>query len=154
MERYEFIGGSSRKFWEVEPVRQEGDSEWVVRVRFGRLGTSGQTHSKVFSYCSAANRYRAEKIEEKRRKGYTLKSAPKPKPVQKAQPVWLPSADQTAFLEKIVKKPVCQHVTITRNGNKYKCNACGDQVEFDKPQAAIEAPEFETRVRRFFAGGA
>lgn len=151
MQRYEYIGGSSRKFWEIDPVHQEGDDEWVVRVKFGRLGTAGQTHSKVFGWKTAAERYRTSKVEEKLRKGYTLKNAPKP--IQKAQPTFTQTVPWDWQPPKPIK-PACQHVTITRTGNKYKCNACGDQVEFDKPQVAAEAPEFETKVRRFFAGAA
>lgn len=141
MQRYEYVGGTSRKFWEVEDVDEQGKN-WIVRVRYGRIGKGAQTHTKIFSYETGALRYRQEKILEKTRKGYVLKTPPKPAPkVQPLVAAWKPPV-----------KPACQHVTITRNGNKYKCNACGDQVEFDKPQVEASQPEFQQRVRRYFAG--
>ncbi len=144
MKRYEYVGGTSRKFWEIEEVDEQGKN-WIVRVRYGRIGKGAQTHTKIFSYETGALRYRQEKILEKTRKGYVLKTPPKPKP----QPTFVETVPWTW---KPPVKPVCQHVTITRNGNKYKCNACGDQVEFDKPQVEVEQPEFQQRVRRYFAG--
>ena len=43
MERYEFINGTSSKFWEVEVV----DKKMIVR--WGRIGTHGQGQEKIFS---------------------------------------------------------------------------------------------------------
>ena len=63
--RLEYVQGSSRKFWEITRV---GNS---FSVRFGRIGTSGQTHTKTFPNEAAAEREMAKLISEKLRKGYS-----------------------------------------------------------------------------------
>lgn len=61
---FEFVSGDSRKFWEVT-VRDER-----LVVRFGRLGTTGQTQEKAFPNAAAA-RAKAEALAaEKLAKGY------------------------------------------------------------------------------------
>ena len=68
---FEFIGGSSKKFWEIS---QSGDS---FTVRFGRIGTAGQTQTRSFPDEKKA-RLEAEKlIAEKTRKGYKEKTPAK-----------------------------------------------------------------------------
>ncbi|MBS0660193.1 MAG: WGR domain-containing protein [Verrucomicrobia bacterium] len=63
----EFVGDGSRKFWEVT-VREER-----LVVRFGRLGTAGQTQEKQSASTEAA-RAKAEALAaEKRAKGYEEK---------------------------------------------------------------------------------
>lgn len=62
--RYEFIEGSSRKFWEAIC---EGNT---VTIRYGRIGTTGNVLKKVLSTETEAYNYLHEKIEEKCRKGY------------------------------------------------------------------------------------
>ncbi len=61
----EYIQGSSRKFWEVS---REGHT---LTVRFGRIGTGGQTQSKVYVDDAAAEREMEKLISEKKRKGYS-----------------------------------------------------------------------------------
>jgi predicted DNA-binding WGR domain protein len=61
---FEFIGGSSRKFWEIS---QSGAS---FTVRFGRIGTPGQTQTKTFADEPKAQREADKLISEKLRKGY------------------------------------------------------------------------------------
>ncbi len=48
MRRFELIDGSSRKFWEATL-----DSK-TLTVRFGRIGTDGQTKGKVLASPAAA----------------------------------------------------------------------------------------------------
>ena len=60
----EFVGGSSEKFWEITVAGTE------VTVRFGRLGTNGQTQTKRFESEQAAATHAARLIEEKLVKGY------------------------------------------------------------------------------------
>jgi predicted DNA-binding WGR domain protein len=60
----EFIGGSSRKFWEISV---SGNS---FTVRFGRIGTAGQSQSKAFADEADAKREAEKLIAEKLRKGY------------------------------------------------------------------------------------
>jgi predicted DNA-binding WGR domain protein len=62
--RFEFVGGSSAKFWEVSTSDKE------VTVRFGRLGTDGQTQTKEFPDTAAAQRHVDKLIAQKTGKGY------------------------------------------------------------------------------------
>ncbi len=65
MKRYfEFVEGSSSKFWEI------AQSEKSVTVRFGRIGTKGQTQTKEFADTAAATKHAEKLIEEKTAKGY------------------------------------------------------------------------------------
>ena len=65
MKRYfEFVDAKSSKFWEV----------WIEKtslcVRFGKIGTNGQTTLKEFHDAEAAQQARDKAIAEKIRKGY------------------------------------------------------------------------------------
>jgi predicted DNA-binding WGR domain protein len=61
---FEFIGGGSRKFWEISV----GGKSFTVR--FGRIGTAGQLQTKTFAD-EAKAKHEAEKlIAEKVKKGY------------------------------------------------------------------------------------
>ena len=65
MKRYfEFVGGTSAKFWSVETSGNQ------VTVRFGRIGTAGQTQTKTLADATAAARHAEKLIGEKTRKGY------------------------------------------------------------------------------------
>jgi DNA ligase-1 len=61
---FEFVEGSSGKFWEIN---QAGND---VTVRFGKIGTSGQTQTKSFDGAAAAQKHAEKLIGEKTRKGY------------------------------------------------------------------------------------
>ncbi len=63
--RFEFIGGTSAKFWEISVVEGE------VTVRYGRLGTDGQSQTKSFPDAAAATRHAEKLIKQKTAKGYT-----------------------------------------------------------------------------------
>ena len=66
MKRYfEFVGGSSAKFWEIAVSGNE------VTVRFGRIGTEGQTQIKTLPDATAAVRHAEKLIASKIAKGYT-----------------------------------------------------------------------------------
>lgn len=60
----EFVGGGSPKFWEVTC-----DGRAVV-VRYGRIGTTGQTTTETLNTEDAANVYVDKLIAEKLREGY------------------------------------------------------------------------------------
>jgi predicted DNA-binding WGR domain protein/MoxR-like ATPase len=65
---FEFVGGGSRKFWEVTL------SENTFTVRYGRIGASGQSQSKTFPDAARARREMDKLIEEKLKKGYEEKT--------------------------------------------------------------------------------
>ena len=65
MKRYfEFVGGSSSKFWEITVSGNE------VTVRFGRIGTDGQTQVKELADAAAAAKHAEKLIASKTAKGY------------------------------------------------------------------------------------
>jgi len=64
MQRFELVEGSSSKFWEIS---REGA---VYTVRFGRIGTNGQTQSKTAASEAKAQSEVDKLIREKTGKGY------------------------------------------------------------------------------------
>lgn len=62
--RLQYIQGGSKKFWEISTT---GNS---VTVRFGRIGTTGQTQTKAFANENAAKHEMEKLIAQKRKKGY------------------------------------------------------------------------------------
>lgn len=160
MTRYEFSGGTSNKFWEIEapallsipiPVMADGtQSSWIVRVRFGRIGTDGKSHYNVFNSEKAANAHYSYKINEKLGKGYKLAKEFEKlnagvglmKSVTKSALVYVQGA-------KPKPNPACGHAQLRKTAErKWACNACGVHIEFDKPQANEPAQEV-AQVRRF-----
>jgi len=65
---FEFTGGSSRKFWEIILDGNE------FAVRFGRIGTLGQSQTKRFADEATAKREAEHLIAEKLKKGYVEKN--------------------------------------------------------------------------------
>ena len=62
--RFEFIEGSSCKFWEVST---SGNN---VSVRYGRIGANGQSQTKSFTSPTAASQHAEKQIASKLAKGY------------------------------------------------------------------------------------
>ena len=62
--RFEFSEGSSNKFWEISASGTE------VMVRYGRIGSDGQTNVKSFADEAAATKHADKLIKEKTGKGY------------------------------------------------------------------------------------
>jgi DNA ligase 1 len=62
--RFEFSEGNSSKFWEITVNGTE------VVVRFGRIGTQGQTNTKSFPDAAAAGKHAEKIMAEKTDKGY------------------------------------------------------------------------------------
>ncbi|MDC0716172.1 WGR domain-containing protein [Nannocystis bainbridge] len=62
--RFEFVEGTSKKFWEVTV---EGD---CMTVCFGRVGTAGSAKDKTFGDADEAQRQASKLIAEKTKKGY------------------------------------------------------------------------------------
>ena len=60
MKRYfEFVDGNSCKFWEITTGGKN------VTVRFGRIGTNGQTQTKTLADADAATKHAEKLIKEK-----------------------------------------------------------------------------------------
>jgi len=64
MRRFELVEGTSSKFWEVAVAGND------VTVRFGRIGTNGQTKTKSFASAAAAQTEHDALVKEKTGKGY------------------------------------------------------------------------------------
>ena len=64
LRRFEFVGGTSSKFWEV---RVQGAD---VDTCYGRIGSTGQTSSKSFETAAQAAAHGEKLVQEKTRKGY------------------------------------------------------------------------------------
>ena len=64
---FEFSSDTSNKFWEITLSGNEHT------VRFGRLGTSGQTRTKQFNDAAEAKRDGERLIRSKQAKGYEEK---------------------------------------------------------------------------------
>ena len=62
--RFEFVEGTSSKFWEITTDHRE------VTVRYGRIGSNGQTQTKSFTSDAAANTDALRQINAKFVKGY------------------------------------------------------------------------------------
>jgi DNA ligase-1 len=62
--RFELVDGGSSKFWEIEVA---GNAH---TVRFGRIGTAGQSKTKEFPDAAAAQRAADALVAEKTKKGY------------------------------------------------------------------------------------
>ena len=64
MRRFELVEGTSSKFWEVELAGCD------VTVRYGRIGTDGQSKTKTFGSAAAAQKEHDALVKEKAGKGY------------------------------------------------------------------------------------
>jgi len=96
MRRFEFVEGSSNKFWQVQ---QQGAS---LLIQWGKIGTNGQAQTKEFAGDAQAGSEADKLIAEKKKKGYvevaaaggssstaspqptSAKPAPEPKPKKDA----------------------------------------------------------------------
>ena len=67
-QRYEFVAGSSSKFWEVSV------SGSTLTVTFGRIGTDGRTTTKDLGSPAVAKKEAEKLIAQKTTKGYQLVS--------------------------------------------------------------------------------
>ena len=56
---FEFVEGNSAKFWEVTTSGND------VTIRFGRIGTDGQTQTKSFGDTAAAQKHADKMVAQK-----------------------------------------------------------------------------------------
>lgn len=101
--RFEFIGGTSAKFWTIDVVGIN------VTVRFGRIGSAGQIHTNGFTYESQANRYAAKMVAEKLGKGYheVRTTAPKTSAAIKIPvPPKAPAPPAVRSLQRLAKRVI------------------------------------------------
>jgi predicted DNA-binding WGR domain protein len=82
---FEFVEGSSAKFWEIWRDGEE------VRTRYGRIGSDGQTTVKSEGDEAKAQKLYDKLIKEKTGKGYVEKTAGAPAPTTAAAPAAAPA---------------------------------------------------------------
>lgn len=156
--RYELVRASTNtnKFWQIEEPYKT-DAGWVVKVKYGRIGTEGQVNIKVcWSYKTALDYYNA-KINEKLNKKYHYVSMinphvkPLPQPLPKSVPLGKPhEALKPKLLEALKPKPNCTHENLKKvRESKWKCHACGTEIDFEKPPTTMTAVVEIAQVRRF-----
>ena len=64
---FEFVGGSSAKFWEATVTSSPSP---FVTVRYGRIGTHGQSQATAFASLEAAQKHADRMTAEKLKHGY------------------------------------------------------------------------------------
>lgn len=95
--RFEYAEGASSKFWEIT---EEGSA---YTVRYGRIGTAGQTQTKAFGGEAEARAAAAKVIAEKTGKGYIevgQATAPEPAPPEAPKPKKAETSKKAAPSEK------------------------------------------------------
>ena len=114
MKRYELVEGGSRKFWEI------GAEGKKLLVRFGRIGTKGQTQEKTFDTDAKASAERDKLTREKLKKGYkeiaTASSGD--------QPASTANSEQTSAPVAIVDEPTAS-AAVAEPGTTPKTKAKG-----------------------------
>ncbi|HVK64204.1 MAG TPA: WGR domain-containing protein, partial [Polyangium sp.] len=92
MRRFEFVDGSSKKFWQIE---RDGSQ---LSIQWGKIGTTGQSQVKDFPSDPKAQAEHDKLIAEKTKKGYVevaapdASTAPAPAPKKAAAPAPAPAA--------------------------------------------------------------
>ncbi|MBI3957040.1 MAG: WGR domain-containing protein [Candidatus Kerfeldbacteria bacterium] len=104
MERYEFRTETSSKFW--EPMVKGN----VVTVRFGKIGTAGQAHTKTFSSPMDAAAGYQKLVCEKLAKGYKPTSETVGWLLQHAAPDGAPVAIGSLYIGEHVPDEVIQDI--------------------------------------------
>ncbi|MDI1428301.1 WGR and DUF4132 domain-containing protein [Polyangium sorediatum] len=91
MRRFEFVEGSSKKFWQIE---RDGSQ---LSIQWGKIGTAGQSQVKDFPSDPKAQAEHDKLVAEKTKKGYVevaapdASAAPAPAPKKAAAPAPAPA---------------------------------------------------------------
>lgn len=126
MERYELVEGKSSKFWEV------GVDGSTLTVRYGRIGTDGQTKEKEFDTEAAATKERDKLVKEKTGKGYSLSD-------EAAAPAKPKRAVAPAPVAKVAE-PVAEEPAAAETAPEPVVEAAPEPVAAPKPAAPKPAP--------------
>lgn len=139
MRRFELSDGVSNKFWEVEQVGCE------VQVRYGKIGTAGQSQSKSHADESAATLALDKLIKEKTGKGYAeFGGSPSAAPLKPGAAT--PAAKKTATkVEAPAATPVEAHAAQPAAPMVWPSDtppwlACGSVVDMPAKMAAQALP--------------
>ena len=111
MQRYEYSDGKSRKFWQIEQAESE------LLIRWGKLGTAGQSQVKQFDDDAQATAAMDKLIAEKTKKGYAAVGdgagsgsglGADDASASQAQPAAEPAGGQAANASAAGRKPVAK----------------------------------------------
>ncbi|WP_177320224.1 WGR and DUF4132 domain-containing protein [Lentzea waywayandensis] len=147
MRRWELVSGGSAKFWEV------GQAGAVVTVRFGRLGTAGQSQTKELTSKAAATAHVAKLVAEKEKKGYraVTDTAPAaPAPVVEAPPrdeeTWVMPAEWLAqAMRRRDARPLPRFTIDSAMAQRFRDHVAAHAEKIDE---ALTAPEHEQDLVR------
>jgi predicted DNA-binding WGR domain protein len=161
--RFEFVGGKSSKYWEIDSPHQteEDYTSWLVHVHYGRIGTDGQHHTKVFGTEWQAEQYYKQIVAKKVDKGYEEKlfkfkpasKKPKAKKITKisGSKLKVPIAYDLVPGEPLAEHlDPCEHKVLTNLGKgRFKCFTCKHEIEMGKAVESLPEPEVQKKVKRF-----
>lgn len=133
MQRYELVDGKSSKFWEIDT---QGST---LSVRFGRIGTNGQTQTKEFADSAAATKERDKLIKEKTSKGYAETTLSADAALPAVSPKTSPNASpETAAKKKAVAAAATTKAPVEKASPPAPdpvCNALATSAEMRTPEA-------------------
>jgi predicted DNA-binding WGR domain protein len=143
MARYEFIKGSSRKFWEIE---LEGNS---FTTTFGRIGSAGQSAREKWPSAEVAKREHDRLVHEKVAKGYVAVGAPaEPSGWLRAQDAARASPELIAHVRRLFAADTKSRLHRQMRGERIK-HEIGDDDDTDAGGYLADLnPLLETPPRR------
>ncbi len=85
--RFEYIKGSSNKFYEITIASPRDTERWTVTTSWGRIGRVPTSRTQQFGSKTNATYYSSERAREKIKKGYQEITLPPTKPIIKVPSV-------------------------------------------------------------------
>lgn len=138
MQRFELVDGKSSKFWEIDV---QGSAH---TVRYGRIGTDGQSKEKSFDDGDAAQAAAEKLIKAKVKKGYAaVGAAPASTPTADPQPAKKAAKKATA---KPAAKPAAEPAA-KKPGKKQAPSGTSTEGLSEASMASLRAHAFPTRAR-------
>ncbi|MBL8910455.1 MAG: WGR domain-containing protein [Archangium sp.] len=137
MRRFEFVEGTSSKFWEVWC---EGSS---LKTRYGKIGASGQTTIKSFGDEAAARKAEEALIRQKTGKGYVEKGGAAPAAAVDEEPPRKTALKLTPFLKRLQSDPKLKKALLDSE------LAPAEEEADLAAWAQVEAAQHESKFMRF-----
>ncbi|PRY41731.1 DUF4132 domain-containing protein [Umezawaea tangerina] len=108
MRRWELVSDGSAKFWEIG---RDGTS---VTVRYGRLGSAGQTKVKDLASDAAAVAHVGKLVAEKEKKGYAEVGGPAPSTGRESTVDTPPATEKPAAEQPATEQPAVRQPAVDR----------------------------------------
>ncbi len=152
MQRYEFVEGSSAKFWEID-LAGKG-----FTVRFGKIGASGQTQIKTFASAAIAKTEHDKLIAQKTKKGYAAvggasarKASTKKPAAAKATSKTTPKTAKTTATKSTASKPAAKVAAPAASAGQYFEFVGGGSKKFW--EISLDGTSYTTRFGKIGTGG-